>query len=332
MWHNLYGNRPSYTDMGVQPVTTVLPLLLLSLLLAVGVTGQNNATIDEDGNIKWPHLPAGKPYVTEGTTASTGGLDAFYDLSRSFIASSLPETLPLDTFKDIIDGKRSIGSEWQNLLKSFLGFAVCLVIGLLFFIIFPLVGLCFCCCRCCGNCGGEMLQREHPKATCRKRAFMCILLVLIAFQGAGVICTYVTNNQLSETLNSTPEITNHAVSDLMNFVDNVEQQFNQIIVNNVNFVKTALKADTDKTRISTLITKPLVRDLSRDFSFDGILTSIKKDVDTVMLIVADMDTSLRTLKSQTTTIPGITAELNNVETAVNSLKSKLNVNLIDDVR
>ncbi|XP_041369992.1 prominin-1-A-like isoform X2 [Gigantopelta aegis] len=313
--------------MGVQPVTTVQLLLLLSLLSAVSVAGQNNATIDKNGTIKWPHLPAGKPYVTEGTTVSSGGLDTFYDLSRSVIASSLPETPPLDTVKGIIDGKLSIGNELQNLVKSSVGFAVCLAIGLLFFIIFPLVGLCFCCCRCCGNCGGKMLQREHPKATCRKRAFMGILLVLIVFQGAGIICTYVSNNHLSGTLSSMQKITNNAVSDILNFIDNVDQQFKQILINNVNFVKKLLKADTDEKRISSLITKPLVRNLSRDINFDGILTNIKKDVDNAMRIVSDMDTSLRTLKSETATIAGIPSQLKNVETAVKSLKSKLNVKL-----
>ena len=75
----------------MQLVTAVL----LSVLLAVNVTGQNTATIDINGNIKWPTLPAGKPYLTEGSRAISGDLDAFYDLSRSFIASSLPETLPI---------------------------------------------------------------------------------------------------------------------------------------------------------------------------------------------------------------------------------------------
>ena len=37
------------------------------------------------------------------------------------------------------------------------------------------------------------------------------------------MCAYVTNNHISETLDATPEMANNAVSDLMTFIDNVDQ-------------------------------------------------------------------------------------------------------------
>lgn len=43
-----------------------------------------------------------------------------------------------------------------QLINYAMGFAVCVVIGLLYVVFLPLCGCCFCCCRCCGNCGGDL--------------------------------------------------------------------------------------------------------------------------------------------------------------------------------
>lgn len=68
----------------------------------------------------------------------------------------------------------------SQLLLYELGFLVCMAIGLLFIILVPLVGCCFCCCRCCGNCGGRMYQKQGRHTGCRRRALWVSVLLVSA--------------------------------------------------------------------------------------------------------------------------------------------------------
>ncbi|EPQ15094.1 Prominin-1 [Myotis brandtii] len=52
------------------------------------------------------------------------------------------------------------------------------VLGLLFVILMPLVGLCFGLCRCFNKCGGEMHQRQRTDGLFRRKCYALALLVL----------------------------------------------------------------------------------------------------------------------------------------------------------
>lgn len=67
-----------------------------------------------------------------------------------------------------------------QLLIYEMGFLVCTAIGLLFIILVPLVGCCFCCCRCCGNCGGRMYQKQDRRTGCRRQALWVSVLLVSA--------------------------------------------------------------------------------------------------------------------------------------------------------
>lgn len=69
----------------------------------------------------------------------------------------------------------------SQLLLYELGFLICVAIGVLFIILMPLVGCCFCCCRCCGNCGGRMYQKQGRRMRCRRRALCASVLLVSAF-------------------------------------------------------------------------------------------------------------------------------------------------------
>lgn len=69
----------------------------------------------------------------------------------------------------------------SQLLLYELGFLICMAIGVLFIILVPLVGCCFCCCRCCGNCGGRMYQKQGRRMRCRRRALYASVLLVSAF-------------------------------------------------------------------------------------------------------------------------------------------------------
>uniref|UniRef100_A0A8C4X104 Uncharacterized protein n=1 Tax=Eptatretus burgeri TaxID=7764 RepID=A0A8C4X104_EPTBU len=63
-----------------------------------------------------------------------------------------------------------------QILEYEVGFLICAIIGLLFMVIMPLVGFCFCLCRCCNNCGGKMRQKADSNTPYRRCTFLSLLL------------------------------------------------------------------------------------------------------------------------------------------------------------
>lgn len=64
---------------------------------------------------------------------------------------------------------------------NFLGFIISVVVGILFIVIFPIVGCCFCCCRLsCEACCAQP-KEEDPNVSCKKAVYGTILFVIVAF-------------------------------------------------------------------------------------------------------------------------------------------------------
>ncbi|KAL8187470.1 UNVERIFIED_CONTAM: hypothetical protein K2H54_049267 [Gekko kuhli] len=109
------------------------------------------------------------------------------------------------------------------------GFLVCIIIGILFIILMPLVGLCFCCCRCCGNCGGRMYQKQKKNTSCQRRAFFASVLVVTIILLAGDICAYVSNNRLSQNVDKSFSTFNNTMDNLYIFLHSIPQEIDSII-------------------------------------------------------------------------------------------------------
>lgn len=64
----------------------------------------------------------------------------------------------------------------------FIGFAVCIAIGILFIIVMPIVGCCLCCCRtCCNNCGGKQHKHDPKNARYKRRCYTTFLIIFNTF-------------------------------------------------------------------------------------------------------------------------------------------------------
>ncbi|NXW04961.1 PROM1 protein, partial [Fregetta grallaria] len=87
----------------------------------------------ELGNISQPVYGPGP----EAPGSSTPGLVV---MVHGFLRLVQPHALPI--------ALRCLLFFLSQLLLYELGFLVCMAIGLLFIILVPLVGCCFCCCRC----------------------------------------------------------------------------------------------------------------------------------------------------------------------------------------
>ncbi|NWI28348.1 PRM1A protein, partial [Sula dactylatra] len=112
-----------------------------------------------------------------------------------------------------------------------IGFIVSAALGLLFILLLPLVGLCFCMCRCCDNCGGEMHQRQKKNADCQRSCFATFLFVasLIIRQVVGVLCAYAANQHLTNQVRGAKKLVNSNFKDLKIFLNNTPAQIDYLV-------------------------------------------------------------------------------------------------------
>ncbi len=87
-------------------------------------------------------------------------------------------------FKKMTVEKRNI--DWLNtVLLQWIyyeaGFLICATIGIIFVVLTPIIGMCFCVCRCCENCGGEMHQRQRKNVDCQRGFYTASLIATSIF-------------------------------------------------------------------------------------------------------------------------------------------------------
>ncbi|NXR39824.1 PRM1A protein, partial [Zosterops hypoxanthus] len=95
----------------------------------------------ELGNISKPTYGPG----LEAPGSSTPGL---VTMAHGFLRLVQPNPLPTDLINFGQPQKQFGREDIHKLLLYELGFLICVAIGVLFIILMPLVGCCFCCCRC----------------------------------------------------------------------------------------------------------------------------------------------------------------------------------------
>ncbi|NXE55184.1 PRM1A protein, partial [Casuarius casuarius] len=97
----------------------------------------------ELGNVAQPAYGPGP----EAPPSSTPGL---VGMVHGFLRLVQPNALPAGGWGGAlaVGGAHSRSFSLSQLLHYELGFLVCAAIGLLFILLVPLAGCCFCCCRC----------------------------------------------------------------------------------------------------------------------------------------------------------------------------------------
>ncbi|XP_064594649.1 prominin-1-A-like isoform X2 [Liolophura sinensis] len=113
---------------------------------------------------------------------------------------------------------------WKPLAEYFVGFLVCGIFGLLFIVIFPIVGLVFCCCRCCGRCGGKAGSHDPKSAKCKRVSCGIALIVINTLSLSAVVCLFFTNELLHV---QTSDSNKGAISRIENSVQSLEKYINE---------------------------------------------------------------------------------------------------------
>ncbi|XP_070539709.1 prominin-1-A-like isoform X2 [Ptychodera flava] len=210
-------------------------LLLVYVVLAftfVSTDAAGNAILS-NGTIDWADFPKGQEYSTpDEYDEGAPPLPAVWDMMYGWINTISPGDAGdiYEALGGLFNGGGGIDiSSLQdlamaNLTKLFMGFVICLVIGVLFLLIFPIVCCCFCCCRMCGNCGGKMHQKETSMMGCKKIAFIIVLLSVTSILGFGVACGYFVNERTGDVINGLEDNVVDTIDDMLKFVNNTVEE------------------------------------------------------------------------------------------------------------
>ncbi|XP_076584646.1 prominin 1 b isoform X1 [Chaetodon auriga] len=164
-----------------------------------------------------------------------GAIGILFHMVHAFLYVVQPNPFPKDLIVQVI--QQNMGGikieEWRKpenvvLLLQWIyyevGFLVCATIGVLFVVLTPIIGMCFCVCRCCENCGGEMHQRQRKNIDCQRGFFTASLIATSIFIILGVLIAYAANHNVSAQIKSTRRFINTNMRDLKTFANNTPSQ------------------------------------------------------------------------------------------------------------
>ncbi|NWX73172.1 PRM1A protein, partial [Alca torda] len=175
-------------------------------------------------------VPA-KTYNT-GAYHEPGPIGILFKIVHAFLYLVQPNSFPQGNL--LIVTARAVPENVVLTLQAIyyeIGFIVSAALGLLFILLLPLVGLCFCMCRCCDNCGGEMHQRQKKNADCQRSCFATFLFVasLIIRQVVGVLCAYAANQHLTNQVRGAKKLVNSNFKDLKIFLNETPAQIDYLV-------------------------------------------------------------------------------------------------------
>ncbi|XP_009877271.1 PREDICTED: prominin-1, partial [Apaloderma vittatum] len=152
-----------------------------------------------------------------------------------------------------------------------IGFIVSAALGLLFILLLPLVGLCFCMCRCCDNCGGEMHQRQKKNADCQRSCFATFLFVASLIISVGVLCAYAANQHLTNQVRGAKKLVNSNFKDLKIFLNDTPAQIDYLVS---QYNTTKNKALSDLNNVGPLLGSRVQDQLAKEVrpALDAALT------------------------------------------------------------
>ncbi|XP_067657150.1 prominin-1-like [Haliotis asinina] len=243
-------------------------------------------SVDDYGNITWADIPQGEPYKANAEY-SDGGMGPLFDFARSFVNTCLQKGFPYDLIEKVMNGHFEM-SEVQGVALDYLGYGAAIVVGLLFIFIFPIIGCCFCCCRCCGNCGGKRIQKDDPSASCKRKIFGVILLLMVVMTSAGMVCVFVSNDRMTTALSKFGDTAVDNIDDISTFLDNTIEQVKHVAGDNFNFTKQAIFRDLDS--LGYLVGIPVRQSL-------GVSGGVNAAFSSALALQGDLDNAIAELNT-----------------------------------
>eukprot|EP00075_Anas_platyrhynchos_P023899 XP_027313152.1 prominin-1 isoform X4 [Anas platyrhynchos] len=247
-------------------------LCLLLLLLFCGSTVSEVQPIYKPppGTLDFGFVPA-KTYDT-GAYHEPGPIGILFKIVHAFLYLVQPNPFPQDLIRKVAQQKfGNTQGDYQKAIYYEIGFIVSAALGLLFILLLPLVGLCFCMCRCCDNCGGEMHQRQKKNADCQRSCFATFLFVASLIISIGVLCAYAANQHLTSQVRGAKKLVNSNFKDLKVFLNDTPAQIDYLVS---QYNTTKDKALSDLNNVGPLLGSRVQEQLGKEVrpALDAALT------------------------------------------------------------
>ncbi|XP_078071212.1 prominin-1-A-like [Mustelus asterias] len=167
-----------------------------------------------------------------------GAIGFLFQLARTFLHVVQPNRFPRELIIEVIkQNYEQVLHQYQEpenvvltlqIIYYEIGFIICATLGIVFILLMPVLGLCFCMCRCCDNCGGELHQRQRKNADCRRSCFATTLLIVTIIITAGTLCMFAANQNLTNQIKGAKKLVNNNFQDLHALLKYTPTQLNYI--------------------------------------------------------------------------------------------------------
>ncbi|KAM4810748.1 prominin-1 isoform X1 [Urocitellus parryii] len=220
--------------------------LLFGILLLLGLCG--NIISENTSEALDYELPASE-YETEDTY-SPGPISVLFEMVRIFIYIVQPGEFPEDSIRKFIRNKFEVSAVYDEIAHYEIGVILCVILGVLFIILLPVVGCIFAICRCCNKCGGKMHQRPKENAPYQRRCLAISLLVICVLVSIGIIYGFAANHHVRHRVRTSQKLIDSNLKDLRTLVNEAPQQIDYIVD---QFNTTKEKAFLDLDNIHSLL-------------------------------------------------------------------------------
>ncbi|GFO14640.1 prominin-1 [Plakobranchus ocellatus] len=215
--------------------------------------------VDADSDIAFlPLKPPESNYKAGSEEPSLGAAAAFYDFSIGFVESSMSGGFPYELAVAASDGKTQ-DFDWQGNTRDYVNYGVALAVGIIFILVIPIAGCCFCCCRCCGRCGGRRVIKKAEDAgygnPCGRRTALFLLLVPLVFAIAGTALMFQANESVSTSIQDFKDPGLNKLDDVSTFLKNFVKQAEPAILGKYNLTVDVLERDLEN--IGYLLGQPV---------------------------------------------------------------------------
>uniref|UniRef100_A0A8D1VEM0 Prominin 1 n=1 Tax=Sus scrofa TaxID=9823 RepID=A0A8D1VEM0_PIG len=222
---------------------------VLGFLLLLGLCGDTVSegpltSTDRSVGLKFEFPPV--KYETE-ESYEAGPINILFQIVHVFLHLVQPNPFPEDILRKVIQKKFDLSKDYEKIIYYEIGIIICAVLGLLFIILMPLVGLIFCSCRCCNKCGGEMHQRQKKNGNFLRKYFAVSLLVICLLISIGIIYGFVANQHMRTHIGKTWKLSESNFKDLRTFLNTTPEQIDYI-AEQYTTTKERVFSDLDKLK------------------------------------------------------------------------------------
>ncbi|XP_051896421.1 LOW QUALITY PROTEIN: prominin-1-A-like [Pristis pectinata] len=330
-------------------VITVTALLLM-LCSSTGSDSQPWSYTAESEALDFGAVPAGN-YVTQ-VYYDPGLVGILFQLARTFLHVIQPNPFPRELVIEVIkQNYRQVLQQYQEIIYYEIGFIICAALGIVFVLLMPILGLCFCMCRCCDNCGGELHQRQKKNADCRRSFFATTLLLVTVLITTGTLCMFAANQNLTNQVKGVKKLVNNNFQDLHTLLNQAPTQINYITQ---QYDTTKNRAFSDLNNIGSVLggkvkarfAKDVIPALDASFNMARDIRESKKALENVVVskrtleeATGKLDASLtdaqsslnNTLNDAACKVPGTVDHCDDIRGSLDTLSISADFNQLQDV-